>query len=111
MDSLAALLSERRVASNASPSSDQLPEYTLVLLSSMYDISPQILQNDDFYKSAINGSLEPVSKAGVKISSLLESKFREAVEKHSAEFASTWPPSLEQRRMFLDMFADFIVRG
>ena len=102
---------ERRVASNASPSSDQLPEYTLVLLSSMYDISPQILQNDDFYKSAINGSLEPVSKAGVKISSLLKSKFREAVEKHSAEFASTWPPSLEQRRMFLDMFADFIVRG
>jgi hypothetical protein len=102
---------EERVASHTSPSSDQLPEYTLVLLSSMYDISPQILQNDEFYKSAINGSLEPVSKAGVKISSLLESKFREAVEQHRAEFPATWPPSLEQRRMFLDMFADFTVRS
>ena len=95
------------------PPTSRLPESTLVALSAIYDIAPEIVRNDQRYEKAMQGFLEPVSKGEVPIDSRVEAAFKEALERHSTRFVSEgeWPPTSEQRELFLDMCADVTVRG
>ena len=97
----------------ALPATSRLPESTLVALSAIYDIAPEIVRNDQRYEKAMQGLLEPVSKGEVPVDSRVEAAFKEALESHSARFKGEgeWPPTSEQRKLFLDMCADVTVRG
>jgi hypothetical protein len=77
----------------------------------MYDISPQLVRNEQMYAGVISGSLDSLSGGGVAIDARLMAKFREALEKHRTVFSKEWPPSLGQRSTYLELFSDFTVRG
>jgi len=102
---------DEAATSSSVSNSTQLPESCLVALSAMYDISPQLVRNEQMYAAAINGSLDSLSGDGGAIDARVVAKFREALEKHRTLFREEWPPSAGQRSIYLELFSDFTVRG
>jgi len=93
------------------PSTSQLPESMLVALSTIYDLAPEAIRNDDLYAKAMQGLLKPLSQGEVGVNAKIESVYEGALKHHQQQFPGKWPPNSEQRKLFLEMVADVTVRG